>query len=221
MKSIHYIILIITITASFSVLNIETKNDVRKTHWGMSPKEVEDSEYPRVAHYSTSPNTENIEIWYKNITFDLSTRKADIGYFFNSSNELEQVNYIIYKASWDNTNTYPLSFRVDCVKAFIEAFNTKGYTMDTVGWSTIYGKSKELDDCIGYKKCSLNQLDLDEIYQCAIKHNRLANTLKLKYLSQRTTANLDFPIKLNEPAYSKIVGWVQFFSNEMANQSPF
>jgi hypothetical protein len=195
--------------------------DVRKTSWGMSIKEVENSEYPFQGVVEKSISGGNSELWFDNIDFGSPDRKAFLGYIFNSLNELDEVRFIIPKTNFETKNFYPLSYRMKRMYPFLSTLKDKGYVIHQDGWQSPLGKDEALSSCVGNKKESILDSDLDDLYNCAIEIQYFYNTINLPFVSERTEAQLAFPVKLDENAFKNIMGWVIFKPTKKHSNSAF
>jgi hypothetical protein len=203
--------LISIIILLFSHIAFPQNFDVRKTIWGMSAKEVLNSESPLTPYnqFDTSYQstfTVNYIILFKNII--IGNYQSDIRYLF-SNGKLVEVEYNIL----DNDNNEQGLFAKVLKTSFIYNFLTKEKSMEKLYcWSYDNASYKVFS---GKTDCDFASKETVDNVEKTGKTINYVNKAIYALKNERTNASLEFNIK--DGLFKKTLVWIHFTPSSVVN----
>ncbi|KQO22681.1 hypothetical protein ASF10_09950 [Flavobacterium sp. Leaf82] len=176
------ILLFIIVIPNFILAQVNF--DIRNVNWGMSIKEVKNSE-----KYLTPSSGQNNELVYSKIELNEEVTCKLIYYFSNG--RLRQLTYVVYGPKDNNSrvtpeHSVPISYKINKVKFIFEALIKKQMTPFVLGWR-ITGTSGDTD-----KKLKEGKIDDETINLIQTELNRVnGDGVKISYKNERSWASFE------------------------------
>ncbi len=211
--------LIVSISTVISCYPQDVQFDFRKTSWGMSMKEVEESEGLEPKFKGINPGTKEL-----NLVYDIAFEKRNVElYYYFDNGILSGAEYMIDWGYWqDNKANHSIDYRLHSLTSIFRSLENKGFQPFGKWYFSqgYYSNYKSFTDCQNYSTGTFtySNENIEKLKNClaSAMRNPIIKSkaiVGMTYSTERTRTYLHLPTKdYDLEMYHSRIGWISFYS---------